>query len=666
MKHSWFSRRSASLFWSLVKEMPLSEFVTLLSCGKGVPNVYAFDHYERSACVFPKGEVPWPVEYILCFHHPKHVLQSKRKISPHEVGRALWNWDQRLRWRLTLANQPKDQWGFLKVRTPVVSPCETSFAGSFEAFSQEIRQKIYSELLKTRGRMRARQNVSHNMYGVVRLGMQLLGRGPYRAVRTDKDGGFVLVPKHVFIPEMLRILSNTHRYAEVNKTPDFGESVVHGFVDIVLSNVPGHLEDNEKTSFLRSILQPLRGRVQNVFSKLKCTVKTHKSPGHVEWRGIHSTVNTPFTGAIRFIVSLLRPVLSSLEHLLKNSEALVKRLSLLRVSSGSRFLKIDVKEYFMEGLHSQFVQCSAEFVEVKWRPFYKAVLQHILETQFIEVESLDERLWKALKGSGMGLGFSGELADITFYATVERALLNDPIFLHEHSVELYVRFKDDILVILGGTHTSRISFFKSLRERSPVWKLEAESVEEFSCHFLDLTLAKGGRWKSTGLLDVGIYHKPTSLHQPLAPHSAHSAHVHVAWPKGMITRAKRLCNTRSTFHLEILHLKRLLAARFGTPYADHILKPIPKQPPSIASHEYLTSRLIIPYHSAWESSRFRSILRNVQSRYHAALMRDMGVSIRIQVSYALAAPHLHVRLAKLRCDGNGGDYIGWQEGMEEV
>ena len=211
----------------------------------------------------------------------------------------------------------------------------------------------------------------------------------------------------------------------------------------------------------------------------------------------------------------------------------------------------------MEGLHCEFVQYSAEFVEMKWRPFYKAVLQHILETQFLEVESLDGCLWKALKGSGMGLGFSGELADITFYATVERAFVNDPTFLREHSVELYVRFKDDILVILGGTHASRISFFKSLRERSPVWKLEAESVDEFSCHFLDLTLAKGGRWKSTGLLDVGIYHKPTSLHQPLAPHSAHSAHVHLAWPKGMITRAKRLCNTRSMFHLEVLHLKLL-------------------------------------------------------------------------------------------------------------
>lgn len=126
--------------------------------------------------------------------------------------------------------------------------------------------------------------------------------------------------------------------------------------------------------------------------------------------------------------------------ILKNSEFLVKKLALLRVSSGSRFLKIDIKKYFMEGLHSQFVQYSAEFVEMKWRPFYEAVLQHILETQFIEVESLDGRLWKALKGS-------------------------------------------DILVILGGTHTSRVSFSNPCGSEATVWKLEAESVDEFSCLF---------------------------------------------------------------------------------------------------------------------------------------------------------------------------------------
>lgn len=83
----------------------------------------------------------------------------------------------------------------------------------------------------------------------------------------------------------------------------------------------------------------------------------------------------------------------------------------------------------MEGFHSQFVQYSAEFVEMKWRPFYEAVLQHILETQFTEVESLDGRLWKDLKGS-------------------------------------------DLLGILGGTHTSRISFSNPCGSEAPFgnWK----------------------------------------------------------------------------------------------------------------------------------------------------------------------------------------------------
>ena len=361
------------------------------------------------------------------------------------------------------------------------------------------------------------------------------------------------------------------------------------FVDIVLSNVPGHLEDDDKISFLRSILQPLRGRVQNVFSKLK-SVKIHKSPGHVEWRGIHSTVNTPLTGAIRFIVYLLRPVLSSLEHLLKNSEALVKKLALLRVSSGSRFLKIDIKKYFMEGLHSQFVQYSAEFVEMKWRPFYEAVLQHILETQFIEVESLDGRLWKALKGS-------------------------------------------DILVILGGTHTSRVSFSNPCGSEATVWKLEAESVDEFSYLFWIWLLQKVGDGNPLVCFMLGF-----TINPPVCTNRwRHTRHIG--------------CNTR--FLLEVLHLKRRLAARFGT-----LCRPYPKQPPSLASQEYLTSRLIIQHGNCHFSDRFCG-------KCQVRTMLPWCDSIRIQVSYALAAPHLHVRLAKLRCDGNGGDYIGWHEGIEE-
>ena len=237
-------------------------------------------------------------------------------------------------------------------------------------------------------------------------------------------------------------------------------------------------------------------------------------------------------------------------------------------------------------------------------------------------------------------------ADFTFYASVEGGIIDNPELLRQHFIDLYVRFKDDILIILGGTRVSRLNFFTSLREQSSVWSLEVEHVSSSACNFLDLNIAKGAKWRSSGLLDVGIHHKPTGLHQPLAPHSAHSPNVHVAWPKGLLTRAKRLCNTKSLFHLEVIHLKRLLSARFGAPYADAVLSRFPKQPPSVARHD-MSSRLILPYHKEWEFGRTQSVLHKVQERHRKSLMKDLGTSIGVQISFSLAAPHLYLRLAGL-------------------
>ena len=64
-----------------------------------------------------------------------------------------------------------------------------------------------------------------------------------------------------------------------------------------------------------------------------------------------------------------------------------------------------------------------------------------------------------------------------------------------------------------------------------MWSLEVGSVSFCARNYLDLNIAKGANWRSSGLLQVGIHRKRTGLHQPLAPHSAHSPNVHVAWPK---------------------------------------------------------------------------------------------------------------------------------------
>ena len=290
MKSTWVTRQSSRLFWSLVHAMPLREFLILLSCGKDTPNFFVFDHNERSAFVFPPGTVPWPVEYILGHHHPKHVLQSKRRVSLPKLGRALYEWEHRLRWKLVLAQSPENPWFFLRGRSDTISPCDHVLPRSFEEFCTETRNEIYREILKTRGRTKRFKSHMSNVYGVIQLGLNLLKAGPYRAVRTDKDGGFALVAKQILLPEKLRLLSNRDRYFEVSRPLDFSESVVRGFIDTVLSNCPRHLEGEDRDNFLKCILHSTRGRADRAFSKLKCTLKTHKGPGKVSWRGTHSTV----------------------------------------------------------------------------------------------------------------------------------------------------------------------------------------------------------------------------------------------------------------------------------------------------------------------------------------------------------------------------------------
>ena len=142
-----------------------------------------------------------------------------------------------MKWRFALKSHPPNPWQFLRVRSDDVVPCEANFLDSFEDFCRETRSEVFSEILKTRGRTKHARNGFSNCFGVKKLGLILLKGGPYKAIRTDKDGGFALVAKNQVLPQMLRILSNSQRYCEVSRPPDFCDSVVRGFVDVVCCNL---------------------------------------------------------------------------------------------------------------------------------------------------------------------------------------------------------------------------------------------------------------------------------------------------------------------------------------------------------------------------------------------------------------------------------------------
>ena len=84
-------------------------------------------------------------------------------------------------------------------------------------------------------------------------------------------------------------------------------SIVDDFAGIVR-----WLEEHTNDSKLSSaILSSVRTGSSRLHSRVLCTVKTHKPPGDVGLRIIHSSVRNMFIPAMRYISSLLRPYLES-------------------------------------------------------------------------------------------------------------------------------------------------------------------------------------------------------------------------------------------------------------------------------------------------------------------------------------------------------------------
>ena len=122
---------------------------------------------------------------------------------------------------------------------------------------------------------------------------------------------------------------------------------------------------------------------------------------------------------------------------------------------------------------------------------------------------------------------------------------------HRYHIRGYCRFKDDILLIIGGTLSSRASFLEEFRRRSRFFALKVDCVSSSSAEMLDITIFKGPSWRNSGMLDHTLFTKPTSIWLPLSPDSNHPVGVHVSWPRGHLNRIKRLCPDRETANSEV-------------------------------------------------------------------------------------------------------------------
>ena len=95
----------------------------------------------------------------------------------------------------------------------------------------------------------------------------------------------------------------------------------------------------------------------------------------------------------------------------------------------------------------------------------------------------------------MGIECSGDVSDVSFYELAEITFVLVPEVIQKYHLEFYARFRDDIIVILGGDGDSRREFVDVFKRHSRFFKLKVESISAVSAVMLDLFLSKGKRFQ---------------------------------------------------------------------------------------------------------------------------------------------------------------------------
>ena len=406
-------------------------------------------------------------------------------------------------------------------------------------------------------------------------------------------------------------------------------------------------------------MRPAHRRHATPISRLGITLKTHKPQGAIVPRAIHGCPNYSFEGLARWVSSKIDEYLSQFKHLVKNPEAAkdyLCGLNLVGPASDSRFVKLDIHEFYMSGTLQQIKSTVAAALRYHDQVnMIVEVVEHLLFNQFVcgrhFVTGDDGSAYRITLGSGMGLLVSGFLADLSYFYLVDEWTLR-PSTRKAYNIQGYLRFKDDILAIVGAA--SLDDFVKVTKHRAKFYRVTLEETSAYVVDYLNLTARRWGPEIRTT-----HYTKPTAKGIPLSCLSAQAPPVHHSWPGGMIRTVHRLSSERHHAQAAVKQLSdrfKHSTVPMWWPDPETVMRGI-KQPRRDRTG---TLWLALPYHPSIASA-LQSILRSVQTDLSLLFKRGPGSTLEaseITVAWMNATKPAHVQLRSLsgRKEGERGGH----------
>lgn len=369
-------------------------------------NIYLVD-VESKSVRHPESfaEVPWPVIWMLAGHSRKHIMQTKLP-SLSETAAQVTSAANKLCWSHWHSGHIPEakEWWWLRPRKkftpecPHVAPPELKWLiGKLKA---EVRNATASALQLYRGRTASTPLLA-------RLAGKCLRLWDLMALPSDKDSGFCLVCKKD-LPRLidLSIKPGIYSSSEMGKVTS---SAVHGGYSSVISGIFNSSKDEN----LRDVL---RGTSGTMLCRAQFTVKSHKNPGSVVLRILHSSLGHKYIPLAKWIVHMVKPQLKALSHIYSDSTSMLRAMREVRITDRTLLVKADVRDFYLSGNPEFLAKSFSSFAAAADRDNVFRATLHILSHQYLH---LGDSIVQCNTGAGMGFLFSGEVADAGFYREVE-------------------------------------------------------------------------------------------------------------------------------------------------------------------------------------------------------------------------------------------------------
>ena len=532
----------------------MQDWLSLFDFQNTRKHIYYYNHETRCVDQPCQSVAPWPVIWILARFHPRHIWCGKSLPNMDRFQSSLNIFANRIRWRWFFRDTPRQQFSICVPSHGRSRACTFPIAPSLDTWIASLKHCLTEVFIKS-SRAASRDRSFCNKIPLVNFGLEILSDCGFEAVANDKDGGYSLVHPETLTNVHLKLLENG-QYFETDFTNWDARCTKASMSYSALCKRVEVLErEPDLAKMLRKSLSSPGAKIE---VQLVTSCKSHKPPGQIKFRNVHSAPRHAFAGLAIWSAKQHREQLKQFPTLYRDTRDFIHNISALKALPEHYFVRLDIEEFFMSGDPDALASDAAGLSEEgpRKRLLYD-VDRFLLTHQFVASRRHPERLWRVQKGSGMGMKNSGELSDAAFAFLVERWCLK-PDTLDMFAIDLYGRFKDDIIIVARNRALTK-HFVWGMKQRSKYYKIKVEEVSDKSVKFLEVRV-----WKEGSRFITGPEFKPTSLWQPLGADSAHAPHCHTSWPAARLIMSRALSGNPSIFQ----KAKQELISRFISHFAQ--------------------------------------------------------------------------------------------------